>query len=183
VPSGRSTPREAAQGGLSSGRGSETCRGGRRVEGQLQLPPAQTPPDQLEPLQLLPLQLEPDQDEPDQLLPLQVIPDQEEPDQLEPLHVQPDQELPDQLDPDQLLPFQMPPDQLAPAASALASVVELSVRPKMSFSPERRTPFIVTRSVPREASIEPVPLAFVNVCEDDAGALVSMAVRLISPAP
>jgi len=124
----------------------------------------QLSPDQLEPDHELPDQLEPDQELPDHELPDQLepdheLPDHELPDQLEPDHELPDHELPDQELPDQLEPFQVPPDQLDPFASAAASDLVLIDRPKMSCSPVRVTPLAVMWSVPRAASMVPVPWA------------------------
>lgn len=131
---------------------------------QFQLPVAQLLPDHELPDHELPDQVLPDQLLPDQVLPLHVLPLQVLPDHELPLQVLPDHVLPDQVLPDQVLPFQVPPDQVLPAACKVAMDALLKVLPKMSFSPWRTTPFVVRWSLPRAASSEPVPVAFVKLC-------------------
>ena len=141
---------------------------------------AQEPPDQLAPDQEPPVQVPVDQVPPDQLRPDQLRPDQLRPDQSLPLQLRPDQLRPDQASPDQLRPFQDPPVQAVPAACAAA----LKGAPKMSCSPVRgATPLEETWSEPRDASIDPVPVAFVNFWAYAGGVLMAIWVRLISPAP
>ena len=130
--------------------------------------------DHVPPDQVLPDQVLSDQDEPDHVLPDHVDPDHVLPDHVDPDHVLPDHELPDQLDPDHVLPDQVLPDQdepfhkppihEVPAAVLLATVAEMNGLPKMSFSPVRVTPPVVTWSVPRAASRLPVPAAAAKFC-------------------
>src|SRR3954452_12485088 len=129
---------------------------------------AQTAPDQLDPLHVLPLQLEPDQ-----LLP----------DHVEPLQELPLQLLPDKLEPDQLLPFQVPPLHELPAASVAAMALESKGWPMMSCSPVSATPSCTSRSEPRAASREPVPVEAAHAWADWGVEAARAASRLTRPAP
>ena len=74
-----------------------------------------------------------DQDVPDQLLATH----------MQPAHAEPLHDLADQSEPDQLLAFQSPPDHDFARASSEAIEAESKGVPKMSWLPDRVTPFII----------------------------------------
>jgi hypothetical protein len=127
----------------------------------------------------------PDQELPDQVLADHVDPDHVEADHVLADHVLPDHELADHVEPDHVLPFQSPPDHVLADASAAASTLESTGRPKMSFSPLRMTPSRVRWSCPRELSIEPVPVAsaYLGGLYDQSGVAFAIGLRRISPPP